>query len=136
MTLRVVPELYCRNIEVNKQFFVNVLNFSVKYERLDEQFLYLTKDGVDLMLEGIDGDSRKWLLAEPEFPFGRGVNFQWDVTDIETLYAHITIVAKDAIYLELETKSYLCDSKVAVQKQFIAQTPDGYLFRFCEDVLD
>ncbi|MEZ9630903.1 VOC family protein, partial [Vibrio breoganii] len=61
MSLRVVPELYCQNIEVNKKFFVEVLNFSVKYQRLDEQFLYLTKDGVDLMLEGIDGKSRKWL---------------------------------------------------------------------------
>ncbi|GEM79379.1 bleomycin resistance protein [Vibrio superstes] len=136
MTLRVVPELYCQNIEVNKQFFIEVLNFSVKYQRLDEKFLYLTKDGVDLMLEGIDGKSRKWLVAAAEFPFGRGVNLQWDVKDIDTLYRHVSQVAQDSIYLELETKSYLCGAHNAVQKQFVVQTPDGYLFRFCEDVLD
>ena len=136
MSLRVVPELYCRDIEENKHFFVEVLNFSVKYERLSEQFVYLTKDGVDLMLEGIDSNSRKWLVATTDFPFGRGVNFQWDVADIKTLYRHVTSVAKDSIYLELETKSHLCGSQMATQNQFIVQTPDGYLFRFCEDVLD
>lgn len=136
MSLRVVPELYCRDIEENKHFFVEVLNFSIKYERLNEQFLYLTKDGVDLMLEGIDSNSRKWLVSATEFPFGRGVNFQWDVTDIKTIYTHVTSVAKDSIYLELETKSYFCGSKMATQNQFIVQTPDGYLFRFCEDILD
>ncbi|MEZ9304399.1 VOC family protein, partial [Vibrio breoganii] len=84
----------------------------------------------------ITSKDQQTLVAAAEFPFGRGVNFQWDVKDIDSLYWHVSKVAKDAIYLDLETKSYLCGDHNAVQKQFIVQTPDGYLFRFCEDVLD
>lgn len=133
MTLRVVPELYCLDIEVSKSFFVEVLGFSVKYERPEEAFAYLTLDGVDVMLEGLNGDSRKWITDKLEVPFGRGVNFQWDVSDIDTLYQQVSDQSKVSIYLTLESKSYSCDDRVVIQKQFIVQTPDGYLFRFCQD---
>ncbi|MEZ8583649.1 bleomycin resistance protein [Vibrio cyclitrophicus] len=133
MTLRVVPELYCLDIEVSKSFFVEVLGFSVEYERPEEAFAYLTLDGVDVMLEGLNGDSRKWITDKLEVPFGRGVNFQWDVSDIDTLYQQVSDQSKASIYLTLESKSYSCDDRVAIQKQFIVQTPDGYLFRFCQD---
>ncbi|MEZ8055311.1 bleomycin resistance protein [Vibrio sp. 10N.222.54.F12] len=135
MTLRVVPELYCFDINVSKSFFVDVLGFEVKYERPDEEFTYLTLDGVDVMLEGIAGKSRKWLSGDLEFPLGRGVNFQWDVIDIEPLYQRVNESAADSIYLALESKSYQCGDSIATQKQFIVQTPDGYLFRFCQDIL-
>ncbi len=135
MTLRVVPELYCFDINVSKAFFVNVLGFAVKYERPEEEFAYLTLDGVDLMLEGINSDSRKWMTDKLEAPLGRGINFQWDVKDIEALYRSVKSLAADAIYLQLESKSYECGNKIAVQQQFIVQTPDGYLFRFCQDIL-
>ncbi|PTP00618.1 VOC family protein [Vibrio splendidus] len=134
MTLRVVPELYCFDINVSKSFFVDVLGFEVKYERPDEEFVYLTLDGVDVMLEGIAGQSRKWLSGDLEFPLGRGVNFQWDVIDIEPLYQRVNENAADSIYLVLESKSYQYGDSIATQKQFIVQTPDGYLFRFCQDI--
>ncbi|CAH1561091.1 Glyoxalase [Vibrio jasicida] len=134
MTLRVVPELYCFNIEISKSYFINVLGFSLKYERVEEKFAYLTLDGVDIMLEGIDGNSRKWVSGELEAPLGRGVNFQWDVIDIESIYTRVYEQAPDSLYLPLECKSYQCGNVTVIQKQFIAQSPDGYLFRFCQDV--
>ncbi|MGF1753657.1 VOC family protein [Vibrio makurazakiensis] len=134
MTLRVVPELYCFDINISKSFFINVLGFSVKYERPEEDFVYLTLDGVDLMIEGITGNSRKWVSGDLDAPLGRGINLQWDVTDIESLYRNISSKAPDSIYLVMESKSYQCGSSVATQKQFIVQTPDGYLFRFCQDI--
>ncbi|CAH0537721.1 bleomycin resistance protein [Vibrio marisflavi] len=133
MALRVVPELYCLDIEITKSFFISVLGFSVKYERLEQEFAYLTLDGVDLMLEGISGNSRKWKTGDLEAPLGRGINFQWDVVDIEALYQRVQTRAKDSIYLALELQSYQCGQITAIQKQFIVQTPDGYLFRFCQD---
>ena len=120
---------------MSKAFFVNVLGFAVKYERPEEEFAYLTLDGVDLMLEGINSDSRKWMTDKLEAPLGRGINFQWDVKDIEALYCSVKSLAADAIYLQLESKSYECGNKIAVQQQFIVQTPDGYLFRFCQDTV-
>ncbi|GAD80431.1 bleomycin resistance protein [Vibrio ezurae] len=134
MTLRVVPELYCFDMSISKSYFINVLGFSIKYERPAEDFAYLTLEGVDVMLEGIQGNSRKWISESLDFPLGRGVNFQWDVTDIESLYRNVRSKSADSIYLSMEAKGYQCGNAIITQKQFIVQTPDGYLFRFCQDV--
>ncbi|CAM4296446.1 VOC family protein [Vibrio neonatus] len=134
MTLRVVPELYCFDMSISKSYFIYVFGFSVKYERPDEDFAYLTRDGVDVMLEGLNGNSRKWTTGSLDFPLGRGINFQWDVTDIEVLYRNVRARAADSIYLDMESKEYQCGTAVITQKQFIVQTPGGFLFRFCQDV--
>ncbi|MEM7132399.1 MAG: VOC family protein [Chloroflexota bacterium] len=133
--MRVVPELYCTNIKDNIDFFVGLLGFSIKYARESEEFVYLTRDGVDLMLEGLSGDSRKWLIGDLERPFGRGVNFQWDVSGISELYSKVRSLSPGSIYLPLETKSYAVNERHIEQRQFIVQSPDGYLFRFCEELL-
>ncbi len=130
---KLVPELYCEDIEVTKKFYVEIFGFEIKYERVEDQFAYFTLDGVDIMAEGINGVGRRWLTDKLEKPFGRGVNFQWDVTEIDSLYARVLDIAADSIYLEMETNEYQCADEVAVQKQFIVQDPDGYLFRFCCD---
>ena len=51
--------------------------------------------------------------------------------DVAKLYLHIKDLAAESIYLQLESKSYQCGNRVKLQKQFIAQDPIGYLFRFC-----
>jgi len=35
---KLVPELYCSNIERSLAFYVNVLGFSVRYARPEERF--------------------------------------------------------------------------------------------------
>ena len=131
--LKLVPELYCSNINVTKKFYVDVLGFEIKYERIQEQFVYFTLDGVDIMAEGLDGAGRRWLTQKMQKPFGRGVNFQWDVSEIDELYKRALKAAPDNIYLKMETKEYQCGDTLTQQKQFIVQDPDGYLFRFCLD---
>lgn len=131
--MRVVPELYCQSIKDNIMFFVDILGFAIKYQREEEEFVYLTREGVDLMLEGVGGNSRKWLTGDLEYPFGRGVNFQWDVSDINALYSTVQSKAPSSIFLPMESKSYSVDGKTVTQAQFIVESPDGYLFRFCED---
>ena len=66
-----------------------------------------------------------------EKPFGRGINFEWGVAEIDKMYLRVKAAVPDSIYLKMETKSYKCGDKIVVQKQFIVQDPDGYLFRFC-----
>ena len=131
--LKLVPELYCSDINVTKRFYVDVLGFEIKYERIEEHFAYFTLDGIDIMAEGLEGVGRRWLTQKMERPFGRGVNFQWDVTEIDELYKRVLTAAPNNIYLKLETKEYQCDDVLAKQQQFIVQDPDGYLFRFCLD---
>ncbi len=134
--LQLVPELYCTDIEQTKIFYTTILGFKIKYQRPEEQFVYFTLNGLDLMFEGISGDSRHWLTGKLERPFGRGVNFQWDVLDIDKLYKRVSKLSPKSIYLDLETKSYRINDQTAIQKQFIVQDPDGYLFRFCSGLAE
>jgi catechol 2,3-dioxygenase-like lactoylglutathione lyase family enzyme len=135
IAVKIVPELYVQNLDENIMFFVDILGFSIKYQRSAEQFVYLTRDGLDLMLEGIEGNSRKWLTGELKSPFGRGVNFQWDVADIDALYSKVQAKCTELIFLPKETKSYQVNEQIVTKVQFIVRSPDGYLFRFCEDTI-
>ncbi len=85
------------------------------------------------MVECLSVEGRRWITGEMERPFGRGINFQWDVSEIDEMYSRVKSLAPESIFLEMETKSYQCGNEVIVQKQFVAQDPDGYLFRFCSD---
>jgi len=51
-----------------------VFGFEIKYERVEDQFAYFTLDGLDIMVEGINGIGRHWLTSKMEKPFGKGVN--------------------------------------------------------------
>jgi catechol 2,3-dioxygenase-like lactoylglutathione lyase family enzyme len=122
------------DIDVTRSFYVDVFGFEIKYERMEEGFARFTLDGNDIMVECLVGKERRWIIGEMERPFGRGVNFQWDVLDIEKIYSRVKATAPEAIYLDMEMKSYQSGNTVSTQKQFIAQDPDGYLFRFCCNV--
>ncbi|MEM7407675.1 MAG: VOC family protein [Pseudomonadota bacterium] len=130
--MKIVPELLCSDLETTRAFYVEAFGFEVKYERPAEKFVYFTLDGIDLMCEEAAGPGRRWLTGPLEPPFGRGVNFQWDVTDVVELYHRVQRTHPHAIYLALETKRYATHRGSVQQRQFIAQDPDGYLFRFCD----
>ena len=122
--LKLVPELYCSDIDVTKSFYLEVFGFEIKYERPGEQFARFTLDGIDIMVECIFGEGRRWITGEMEKPFGRGINFQWDVSEIDEIYARVKSNAPESIFLEMETKSYQCGNEVSVQKQFRGQVFD------------
>ena len=105
---------------------------AIKYERPVDSFVYFTRDGVDIMVEQIDGNGRRWITGELEKPFGRGINLQWKVKNIDDFYNSVLSKEPVCIYLALESKRYLCGDKIEEQRQFIVQDPDGYLFRFCD----
>jgi predicted enzyme related to lactoylglutathione lyase len=112
-SLKIVPELYCSDIDVTKSFYLRVFGFEIKYERKEERFARFTLDGIDIMIECIAGEERRWITGEMERPFGRGINFQWDVLDIEKLYSRVKSTAPEAIYLDMEIKSYQCGNQVS-----------------------
>ncbi len=131
--MMLVPELYCSDLEATKQFYVDLFGFEIKYERPEETFIYFTFDGVDLMVEQLSGPGRRWVTGEMERPFGRGISFQWDVVDLDGIYARVMAAVPSAIYVDMETKAYRVGDETLHQRQFVAQDPDGYLFRFCCD---
>jgi len=126
-----VPELYCSDLERSVAFYVGVLGFTVAYERPEERFVYLQREGAQLMLEQPTG--RTFLAADLEHPYGRGINLQIEVTDVASLYAAVQAAAWP-VFLQLETRWYRRDEVLLGNRQFVVQDPDGYLLRFFEDL--
>ena len=127
MGARLVPGLCCTDFTRSLAFYTDVLGFSVRYQHPEERFAYLDREGASLMIEQSVG--RAFLAAPPEYPFGRGVNFQIEVNDVRELYARV-MAADCPLYLPLEEKWYRRDAEEVGNHQCIVLDPDGYLLRF------
>jgi catechol 2,3-dioxygenase-like lactoylglutathione lyase family enzyme len=130
---RLVPELYCTDIERSLRFYRETLGFEVRYARPEERFAYLERDGAQLMLEQPSPDGRTWLAGPLEPPFGRGINLQILVRDVERLHAAV-VESGSRILVPLEEKWYRREDSLLGQRQFVVLDPDGYLLRFAEDL--
>lgn len=128
-----VPELYCRDIAQSLKFYTQVLDFKVRYQRPEEKFAYLEREGACLMLEQPTAASRVWLLAGLTYPYGRGVNFQIKVTAVDDVYARVIATGLKP-FLPMEEKWYRHADHQVGNRQFIVADPDGYLLRFFQDL--
>lgn len=126
---RLVPELDVANLDRSLAFYRDILGFAVAFERPEEKFACLTRDGVDLMLEEAAGPGRRFRTAPLEYPFGRGINFQIEVADVDALRARI-VAAGCTLVVPLEDRWYRRDSNEHGNRQFVVADPDGYLLRF------
>ena len=102
-----VPELYVRDIETSRKFYVGLLGFEVLFERPEDGFLYLAREGAELMLDTID-QGRTWLAAPADPPYGRGMSLMLWTRDAETLYAQVE-ASGAPLFMKLEEKWYRCD---------------------------
>jgi catechol 2,3-dioxygenase-like lactoylglutathione lyase family enzyme len=128
-----VPELYVSDIGRSLRFYTGVLGFAVLYDRPEERFAYLIREGAALMLEQPVDPDRTWLAGPLELPYGRGINFQIAVADVDTLHAAAR-AAGAPLLLPLEERWYRRGDARLGQRQFVVRDPDGYLLRFCQDL--
>ena len=125
-----VPELLCRDIVASRAFYVDLLGFAVLYDRPEERFAYLEKGRAQLMIEELD-DQGSWLTGEMAAPFGRGINLQIEIDDLDAMLTRLR-AAGHPLYREPYDAWYRVDQHETGQRQFLVQDPDGYLLRFCQ----
>ena len=125
-----IPELYVRDIEASLIFYCH-LNFKILYKREPEKFVFLEREGSQLMLEELNDDS--WKTGVMEIPFGRGINFQIRVNDIDQLYK-VSMQNGFKIYKTIYEKWYRVEDRLYGHRQFFIQDPDGYLLRFFQEL--
>jgi catechol 2,3-dioxygenase-like lactoylglutathione lyase family enzyme len=129
---RLVPELNCRDFDRSFAFYCGVLGFTARYQRPEDRFAYLDRQGAELMLEELTEDHDfTWRTGALEVPFGRGINFQIEVEDLDGL---LQSLRQHEIALRREPWEawYRADDREVGQRQFLVQDPDGYLLRFCQ----
>ncbi|SDU15401.1 Catechol 2,3-dioxygenase [Pseudomonas pohangensis] len=125
------PELNVRCIKKSLSFYTELLGFTICFERPEDGFATIALDGAVLMLEQIEElapQNDPWITAELEYPFGRGINFQITVKNLDGIYSRL--MENDyPIQLPLEQKTYRVGGKFVSVRQFMIIDPDGYLLR-------
>jgi catechol 2,3-dioxygenase-like lactoylglutathione lyase family enzyme len=126
----IVPELSVSNIDKSLEFYIQVLGFSIKYFRPENDFAYIIFEDNELMLDQYNGD---WSIGELKHPFGRGINFEIGVANLDYI---INRLKKNNIELFKEpfNSQYKAADKTYLVKELLVQDPDGYLLRFSEEL--
>ncbi len=130
MNAKLVPELLVSDHAASLDFYVGVIGFSVRYDRPAEKFAYLDLDGAELMIEQ---ETDFWLTARREKPYGRGINLQIEVGDLDGILARLR-AAGIPLFRPVEEAWYRTGDTYAGNRQFLVQDPDGYLLRLFEDL--
>lgn len=134
MSNALVPEFAVTDWQASLCFYRDLLGFRCRYQRPEEGFAYLEREGAELMLDQI-GLGRtfggKQLAADR--PLGRGLNVQIRVSSLAPLLAALQ-EAGIALYLPLEEKWYRTGETESGNRQFVVADPDGYLLRFYEEL--
>lgn len=123
-----IPELTVSDINKSIHFYLKILSFKLEYERKGDKFALLSLKNSQIMIEEING---YWETGNLSYPFGRGINFQIAVDNINQLYENIR-KNKYPIKIELKENWYRVDNKWIGQKEFLIMDPDGYLLRFAQ----
>lgn len=126
-----VPELQVSDFRQSLAFYTGVLGFAVAWSREEEGFAFLEREGAQVMIEQAGGPGRRITAGPLEPPFGRGVNFQIVVSDVDALAARLEAVSQRLI-IPLEERWYRRGTGSIGQRQFVVADPDGYLLRFAQ----
>jgi catechol 2,3-dioxygenase-like lactoylglutathione lyase family enzyme len=132
-TPKLIPELDVDDLDRSLAFYVAVIGFSVVFSRPEDRFAYLDLDGVHLMLEELGGSGRYFTNALLAPPYGRGVNFQIEVADVDALHERVRAAGFE-VPIPIEDRWYRQDAIENGNRQFVVADPDGYLLRFFTDL--
>ena len=138
---RLVPELDVSDLDASLDFYVGLIGFTLMFERPKERFAYLDLEGAHLMIQEATGPGRRFRSAPLEQPFGRGINFQIAVADVDSVYERVCSSGREPL-IPMEERWYDVDvlapsgrwdstgPMAAGNRQFVVADPDGYLWRF------
>jgi catechol 2,3-dioxygenase-like lactoylglutathione lyase family enzyme len=128
-----VPELQSSDFERSFRFYTEIVGFHVVYSRSEERFAYLARGDAELMIEQTQDPTRRLVAGPLEYPWGRGVNLQIRVDDVDALYRAVQIAGTE-VFLPLEERWYRRDHAEFGNRQFVVLDPDGYMLRFAQDL--
>ena len=126
---RLVPELSVADIAASLRFWRDLCGFTIAYDRPEDGFAYLDRDGGQVMLDELRPGRGRWATGSLEPPLGRGINLQIDVSDTVSILERLA-GASWPLFMAPEEKWYRAGAIEVGVRQFLVQDPDGYLIRF------
>lgn len=128
-----VPELDVADLASALSIYRSVFGFGLLFERPDEAFAYIQLGCAHLMLQQADGPGRRFRTAPLERPFGRGINLQIRISNLDVLRARVSMHELEVI-ADVEERWYQQGTIERGNRQFVVADIDGYLLRFYEDL--
>ena len=125
-----IPELSVSDIDRSLCFYLGILSFKLEYERKENKFALLSLKDAQIMIEERNG---YWETGNLSYPFGRGINLQLAISDVDELYRKVK-TNDYPIKIEIQENWYRAENKLIGQKEFLLMDPDGYLLRFAQDM--
>lgn len=126
----ILPELYVIDFEKSLNFYVNILGFKLEYQRSNPLFAFLSYQGSQLMIQQED-DDEDWHNGKPEYPYGRGLNFQIETNNVQKI---IDSLNKNNYPLKRGVKDswYKVKNILHGCREILVMDPSGYLLRFSQ----
>ena len=128
---KTIPEFDVTNLNKTIEFY-KTCGFKIEYDRPESKFVFMSLDEIQFMFCELK-DINKWETGKLEYPFGRGINFQLEVDNVDNIYTSLKN-AGYPIMIDMDENWYRQDDKLLGNKEFLVQDPDGYLLRFFEDL--
>ncbi len=130
----ILPELYVTDFKKSLHFYTETIGFKVEYSRENPLFAFLSYEGTQIMIQQLDPkEDHEYITGKFEYPFGRGINFQIDVKNIEQINNSFK-KHNYPLRKELEDSWYKVKNELHGCRQILVQDPDGYLLRFSQDI--
>ncbi len=130
----ILPEFYVTDFEKSFNFYANILGFKLEYQRENPSFAFLSREGSQIMIQQLwEEEGDEWITGKLEYPFGRGINFQLDTEDLQSI---IDSLQKNNYPLQKEVWDswYKAENVLVGCRQILVKDPDGYLFRFSQGI--
>ena len=121
-----MPELHVADLEASLVFWRGLCGFEEAYRRPEERFVFLEREGAQLMLCQRHG---RYETGAMQHPLGQGAMFQIYLADIEPILAALS-GAGWPLYEEIKERWYRAGEIETGMRQFLVQDPDGYLILF------
>ncbi|WP_417269565.1 bleomycin resistance protein [Celeribacter sp.] len=127
-----IPEFAVSDWRDSRDFYCDLLGFTIDYAREEDGFAMLALGHARLMIDQI-GAGRTFDDGHlpDRYPFGRGVNLQIEVPNVHLILDQLA-QADHPLLLPLEETWYRKGAVELGQRQFVVADPDGYLLRLFE----
>ncbi len=127
----ILPELYVVNFEKSLYFYTKILGFKLEYQRPDPKFAFLSYQGSQLMIQQEEDDDEEWHNGKPEYPYGRGINFQIETDNVQKI---IDSLNNNNYPLKRGVKDswYKVKDTLHGCREILVMDPSGYLLRFSQ----
>lgn len=127
---QLAPAMIVSDLAASLRFWIDLLGFSIAYERPEDEFVYLSRSSAHVMLYQRCGMYETGALDPP---YGRGIMLQIQVDDVGAVLAALGD-RNWSIYQAIKDAWHRAGAVERGLRQFLVQDPDGYLLMIYEEL--